>query len=625
MFGNRILKGYEWALRYNVSNNYSFPDQLTPWEPTVASGEFIQRRDRTGRWFSLKVNPYTEGDLLNFTRGDFRTDKRPIYEVALAHYDIRMGLSADSMKWTRRALDISNQEVGYETSGWSLDHLGWGGLTFHRSAWMAGDPVHYESGQPVFEIPAIPCTINAVNFDFFTADGQNHTYYDTTPTNEGGVYRKDAVDITAGDNGYVIYKMQTGEWVSYTFNVAVEGDYQISLRHNTTGSGAKIKAIVDGDSQMESALPVTNGFENTTLGNIQLKKGVKVIRMYVTGQSNLTSLSQIKIILNPIAPKKINFTAAFNSSNQSVLSWSFENIIPTNIRVFRATTNNFNEATAIKSLSNDAINYTDVNVNAKIPAYYYWVVFDENGTQGSTDVASVTWGYFFDNFVNPAATMWSVVNGTGLVLNNVLNVSTYSSNKAYLSRTGGVTLHAGNYPILAYKLTVPVGTSTAIHSAVSSILGGGGNAYSAVLNDNVYYYDLRNVGFISSTGTKMVPLDSILSGTYFQIRMTVTSSTPSQLYWVGTFKSVSDLSQFIVSDVKSVTESGITFTLHGNKLLLNSLNEPIQLRVFSIAGQLLSRQIINSSNTEISLPRNGIYIVSIKGNNTNISHKIIVN
>jgi len=56
---NRVLLGLEHYYRYNLSFENSFsPDQLTPWEPTVENGEFIQRQDRTGRWFSLSINPY---------------------------------------------------------------------------------------------------------------------------------------------------------------------------------------------------------------------------------------------------------------------------------------------------------------------------------------------------------------------------------------------------------------------------------------------------------------------------------------------------------------------------------------------------------------------------------------
>lgn len=625
MFNNRILKGYEWALRYNVSNNYSFPDQVTPWEPTVESGEFLQRRDRSGRWFSLKVNPHYESDFISFSRGNFRGDKRPIYEIANAHYDVRMGLDADSMKWTKRALEISNDEVGYETSGWSLDHLGWGGLTFHRTAWMSGDPVHFENGLPVYSMPEIPCTIQAVNFDYFTANGQNRTYYDLTPNNDGAIYRTDAVDIITADGGYAVNKMEKGEWISYTFKVPVDGEYQISLRHNTTGIGAKIKVIVDSDLEIESSLPFNIGYEYSSLGVLSLTKGAKVLRIYVTGESNVTSISQIKLNVNPEATKKIQLKSQINSLNQTVLNWSFENIIPSNLKIYRGTTENFNDAVLLTNLNYDAVTYTDATVNGKFPLYAYWVVCEEEGVQRVSDVTVVSWGYFYDHFVNPSASNWTVVNGTGAASGNVLNINTYSSSKAYLSRTGGFTLHAGNYPILAFKLVAPSGSTVAVHNAVSSLLGGGTNKYSGVLDNNVYYYDLRNLGFVSSSGTKMVPTDSILSGTYFQIRMTVNSTLPSQLYWVGTFKSLDELSKFIISGVKLNSESVIVFTQLENKFIIKNIYEELQLSVFNITGQLLKQEKITSSTADIDLPGKGIYIFSLLGENLNLSKKIIIN
>ena len=66
--------------------------------------------------------------------------------MAYAHYKIRLGLDDEAVKWTKRAMDITNNESGNEKSGWSLDHLGWGGLTCHRTEWMAGDPVSFKMG-----------------------------------------------------------------------------------------------------------------------------------------------------------------------------------------------------------------------------------------------------------------------------------------------------------------------------------------------------------------------------------------------------------------------------------------------------------------------------------------------
>ena len=55
---NRLLTGIEFLMRYNVGatqfTSYGYPD----WNPTVASGEYIERYDRSGRFLAKKINPY---------------------------------------------------------------------------------------------------------------------------------------------------------------------------------------------------------------------------------------------------------------------------------------------------------------------------------------------------------------------------------------------------------------------------------------------------------------------------------------------------------------------------------------------------------------------------------------
>lgn len=317
MFDNRILKGYEWALRYNVSLNYKYPDQTKPWEPTgyteikdratFENGLFIKRFDRSGRWFSKKPNPHYESNFTNISRGNFKGDKRPIYEIAYAHYKIRAGFDDESVKWLKRAIDITNNEVGNEKSGWSLDHLGWGGLTCHRTDWMAGDPVSYINEKKTFALPKTPCTIKAVDYDDFAGNGQGRTYFDNTRGNIGNLYRQDNVDIEFVADSYVVSKMENGEWISYTLEVTETGNYDISVFHNTANKGAKLKVVFENGSDVESELKITNGYEDYDLGAIFLSKGATVMRIYVTGESNLTKLKSIKISNNSFsATKKIN-------------------------------------------------------------------------------------------------------------------------------------------------------------------------------------------------------------------------------------------------------------------------------------------------------------------------------
>jgi len=298
MYDNRILKGYEWAMRYNVSYLQSYSNQPTAWEPTVASGEFIQFLDRTKRWYSLKVCPYDEtGNTASISRGGFLTKKeRPIYEMAIAHYGIRAGLPTDSFIWTQRALDINGLEKLGASAGVWHDHLGWGGLTFHRTALMAGDPVHFENGTKTYSLPQIPCTINAVDFDEYVGNGQNHTYYDLSKGNSGNTLRSNVdVDITTDDNNYVIYNTQNGEWVNYTIGISADGNFDFFVRHKTTSSGSKIKIVIDNNQTIQADLPVSSTFTETKIGSIQLLKGCKVMRVYFIGTDNATELSKIFI------------------------------------------------------------------------------------------------------------------------------------------------------------------------------------------------------------------------------------------------------------------------------------------------------------------------------------------
>src|SRR5436305_5796653 len=77
---------------------------------------------------------------------------------------------------------------------------------------------------------AVPGTIQFENFD---NGGENVAYHDTTPANEGGQYRNEAVDLsTASDAGagYFVGWTNPGEWENYTVNVASNGAYSVSLR-----------------------------------------------------------------------------------------------------------------------------------------------------------------------------------------------------------------------------------------------------------------------------------------------------------------------------------------------------------------------------------------------------------
>ncbi|WP_372846384.1 alginate lyase family protein [Pontiella sp.] len=278
---NRLLKAFEYSARYNTSFIQSYPDQPTPWEPTVESGEFIERLDRTGRWKSKAINPYFEADFKRLSRGIF-IEHRPIYEQAWAHFNVRMGLG-DQAVWTKRSLDL----VGLEGNGWNTDHPGWGGLTFHRPTGCAGDPISgFENGVPVFDLPVLPATLEAENYDFFPMSGNGRTYHDSTEGNLGGAYRNDDVDVVElPDGGLALTHLVKGEWFSYTVHVSESAAYDIAVRYAARAEGA-VRFALNG-SYLTESVTLANAADTqmqtvTVAENVPLKKGVQSLRLIVS-------------------------------------------------------------------------------------------------------------------------------------------------------------------------------------------------------------------------------------------------------------------------------------------------------------------------------------------------------
>jgi hypothetical protein len=298
LLDNRLLKGFEFMARYNVSAIATFPDQMTPWEP--AGSDFIVRTDRTGRWRSKAVNPHFESDFVGISRGDF-PGKRPVFEEALAHFKVRMGRPAPETLWTQRGRDVALAMSGEEPRGFSLDHPGFGGLTFQRPPLCAGDPIagFALNGVPIFGVHVLPGTVRAADYDYFPVNGEGHTYHDLSTGNEGAPYRTDDVDVACGSEGqYVLTGLQAGEWITYTVHVPTAGNYRIDVRYSATGANGAIRVGFAGsDVTADVALASTAGAWRTTTvaSSVALRAGVQALRVTIAGAANQFDLDSIVI------------------------------------------------------------------------------------------------------------------------------------------------------------------------------------------------------------------------------------------------------------------------------------------------------------------------------------------
>jgi hypothetical protein len=295
---NRLLQGFEFMARYNASAIATFPDQMTAWEPT--GGDFIVRTDRTGRWRSKAINPHFESDFVGVSRGDF-PGKRPVFEQTLAHFKTRMGLPATQTVWTARARDLALAMAGPEGRGFSLDHPGFGGLTFQRPPLCAGDPItgFAANGFPVFAVHLLPGTVRAADYDEFPMSGEGHTYHDLSAGNADGQYRAGDVDVACGAEGQpVLSRLAPGEWTVYTVHVPTAGRYQIDVRYAAASAGAAIRIAFGGsDVTADVALAATGGAWRaaTVATGVSLRAGVQALQLSIAGTANAFELDAIVV------------------------------------------------------------------------------------------------------------------------------------------------------------------------------------------------------------------------------------------------------------------------------------------------------------------------------------------
>lgn len=230
MLDNRLLKGIEWAFRYNYSYLEDFPGYTSPWEPsgfttnkdrvTYDNGLFLRTRTRSGRWESVNVSPDGRGDGLQ--QGGAR-------ECALAHYAVRLGLPADQTDWLTRSRDymISNYDTESwgKPANWYYEWKGWGTLTKRLEPGMAGTPGHFETdGSHTSALPVLPTTLEACDYDLYALPGATgHTCFTSSPQSN---FRPDSPGVAIDPETRAVV-LRKGDKLRFTVNVPEEKTYEI--------------------------------------------------------------------------------------------------------------------------------------------------------------------------------------------------------------------------------------------------------------------------------------------------------------------------------------------------------------------------------------------------------------
>jgi len=164
---------------------------------------------------------------------------------------------------------------------------------------------------PYKGVIAIPGTVEAENYD---VGGQNQSYYDADATNQGNVYRQDAVDVVAANNGYAVGYGMAGEWLEYTVNVATAGAYDVVAMAATGVDGSSFRLFLDGKA-ITDTVKLAKGadwdtYATVTAKTTEITAGSHVLKLAITGDyTNVDNLKFTKVI-----PTRISERTSFEGS-----------------------------------------------------------------------------------------------------------------------------------------------------------------------------------------------------------------------------------------------------------------------------------------------------------------------
>jgi hypothetical protein len=148
------------------------------------------------------------------------------------------------------------------------------------AAWLnGGGPVETPYGGAPWPIPG---TVQAENFD---EGGEGVAYHDADAGNNGGGYRNTDVDVRSCSDtgaGYQVGWTATGEWMKYTVNVAASGNYTLSSRVASGGSGGTLHIEFDGTNVSGPiSIPNTGGYDTwqSIMQTVNLSAGQHIMKV----------------------------------------------------------------------------------------------------------------------------------------------------------------------------------------------------------------------------------------------------------------------------------------------------------------------------------------------------------
>ncbi len=602
-YDNRILTGCEFLARYNLSNWE--PAGYTDNEDEVSfdNDMYLQRLCRSTRWESLRPCPDGRGDPAS---------NSGTREQILAHYSVRAGVESSKYEWLQKYREYMISQYGCERSGaepnWYYEWGGWGTVTKRRTPWMAGDPVSRVNGVMVSGQHQLPGSVMAPDYDAYcvgtTAEG--HTYHNLGTT-VGNEYRTDGtVEIALCGDRWAITDCKSGEWYSYTVGVPVSETYDVTVSYRSNGNGI-ISAVVDNGTKVTANVTATDGqWATATISKVAFPAGSSVLRLGIEQEADGLEIASFDIEFASTATPGIIVDGLVDNSECRVsVSWQYQGILVTAGDLYRSTTPDFANAVLV-SENNTMGSYVDKEMNGSIPVAYYFVKTSYKGKDYVSEPLCIEWGKL-DDTIGELGNRWFVTKGDETIDGESYLINFDEQNTIFLKRDKQFAFHAANFPIMAFRLDRPEGTTMTFNQNTLTFKNGS-DTYNGKIGNDIYYYDLRDGGMCAKNGVARFtfPQDNYTVLNDIQLRLTCAAGNtePMRFHWAKTFRSVEDLQQDLAG-IDDVTVDPTTLVeINGN--VVKAIDPMATVTVYDTSGRMTAR-----GKGLARIKASGVYVITV--------------
>ncbi|OQP46263.1 hypothetical protein A4H97_31375 [Niastella yeongjuensis] len=577
--GNAIMRGYEYAAKYNLGNNV---DYQTAYD-----------------YCEKNYTDYTPEAISATARGQFR----PIFEIAYNHYVAQKGLQ---MPWTLQVM----QATGPESAPAGADGTGYGSLFFYQST-----VPDYPSGNT-----PVDTTIGLINDNFTsTADGwaaatassvatvQDGKLNITLVTQSNGRGRGD-VKRTAGatlqPGNYPIFaiKLKKPAAGSFTFDTNL-GSFGNAANKWTGKVGDDIyyyDLTKGGFGATPTMLPKDVATKLTTfqfkVADITSGETSYAIEWVKT----VKTVADLVEVTTPTKSQTITFDSlaavTLGDTTTIILNAKASSGLPVSYTISDTTIATIvNNRVNVKKEGTAIITASQAGDTAFLPAT---PVARTLVVKLPVDTIS---GLIDDNFIGTndgwaAATSGSVATVQNGKLVVTLVTQTNAKGRGDVKRTAGAKLLPNNYPIVAIRFKKPQVANITFDTNLGSF-GNTSNKWTGKVGDDIYYYDLTKGGF-GAAGTKL-PTDRATTLTTFQFKVADISSgeTSYEIEWVKTVKTLEELQNTLPHVQQTISfDSLAAVTLGDNTpIVLNATatsNLPVSYAISDTAIATLANNVV---------------------------------